>query len=68
MIYLRIIIMVLCGILFVLGCSTISKTKKSENKKIKELKKELIPRINIMIFLTVIISIMSIIMIIFNNK
>ena len=68
MMYLRIIVMFLCGVLFITGCSTVLKTKNSDNKKLEDIKKELIPRITIMMFLTVIISIISILMIVLNNK
>lgn len=62
---LKLIEIILIIILLVIGIETIIKFKKSENKLIEDIKKSLIVRIDIIMILTIIISILTIINIIF---
>ena len=52
-------------IILIVGIDTIIKFKQSEGKKIEDIRKPLLIRIDIIIILTIIISILSIINIIF---
>lgn len=54
--------------LLVIGIDTFIKLNKSEGKKIEYVKKSLMPRINILMILTILVAITTIINIILNIK
>ena len=58
---LKIVDLVFIIILAIVGIETFIKIKKSEGKKIEEVRKPLLTRINIIIILTILISILTII-------
>ena len=58
---LKIVDLVFIIILAIVGIETFIKIKKSEGKKIEEVRKPLLTRINIIIILTILISILIII-------
>ena len=62
--YLNIIVIILIAILLIIGIETFIKLKKSENKTIDEVRKPLLIRINILMIVTVMLSIASIICVI----
>lgn len=64
---LKITIVILILLLVIIGVETIIKIKKNEGKKIKQIKKGLTRRINIIIILTVLLAVSSIINIILSN-
>ncbi len=62
--YLNIMVIILIAILLIIGIETFIKLKKSENKTIDEVRKPLLIRINILMIVTVMLSIASIICVI----
>ena len=64
---LKIAIIVIIIIYLVIGIETFVKLKTSENKRIEDVRNSLIIRINIIMVLTIVLSILSILLIIFNN-
>ncbi len=58
---LKIVDLVFIIILAIVGIETFIKIKKSEGKKIEEVRKPLLTRINIIIILTILISILTMI-------
>lgn len=62
---LRVLTIIIIILLLVVGIETIIKIKHSENKKIEDIRKDLLLRIDIIIILTVIISVLSLLLILF---
>lgn len=62
--YLNIMVIILIAILLIIGIETFIKLKKNENKTIDEVRKPLLIRINILMIVTVMLSIASIICVI----
>ncbi len=58
---LKIVNLIFIVILATVGVETFIKIKKSENKRIEEVKSQLLKRINIMMILTIITAILTII-------
>ncbi len=58
---LLIIDIILIIVLFIIGINTIIKLKKSEGKKIEDIKNDLLKRVDMIIVLTILISIITIV-------
>ena len=65
---LKIIDLILIGLLLIIGVETIITFKKNENKKIEDIRRKLLIRIDIIGILTILIAIITIILLLKNIK
>ena len=65
---LKIIDLILIGLLLIIGVETIITFKKNENKKIENIRRKLLIRIDIIGILTILIAIVTIILLLKNIK